>query len=470
MAGTTRRGFLEIAGAAALGGLASACGLPATRIARDRPDGLVLPGDPDYAQARASYNARFALSPAAIAFCRTSADVRGALQRARELGHEVRARCGRHSYEAFSLVDGGLVVDVSPMREIRVDRGRGTARVGAGWTLGDLYAELWRHGVTIPAGTCPGVGICGLTLGGGIGFLTRELGLTCDALESTELVTAEGEVIRADRGTHADLFWALRGGGGGNFGIVTAFDFRVRPVAEVSVFRISWPWPAVEEVIDAWQRWAPVADERLTSSLEVGTARSRSLAALGQFTGAEGEAASLLTPLTRVGAKPVVTLRRVPFDEAVRGFAGPHAEPRSFKNTGSYVYDPLPPRAIAILADALTRSPGAANGLEFLALGGAAARVAPDATAYVHRKAAYLLQYQASWKRREELQENVRWANALRSALLPYTAGTYVNFVDTDIVDWPVAYYGENLARLARIRAKYDPRGVFRFPHAIPAA
>jgi len=458
-----------MAGAAALGGVAARA-LPETLLAPARPGGLVLPGDPGYDDARTNFNTRFRVFPASIQFCGTTDEVRGALARARRLGQEIRARCGRHSYAGFSLVDGGAIIDVSPMREIRVDAKRGVATIGAGAKLAHVYESLWRHSVTIPAGTCPSVGIAGLALGGGIGYLTRSLGLTCDWLEGVEIVTADGDVVHASAKENADLFWALRGGGGGNFGIVTAFRFRVHPMADVSIFRIEWRWRDAAEAIDAWQRWTAEVDERLTPSFEAQGARGESLAAVGQFTGPHAELAALLAPLLRVGTNPSLMSRRVPFIEAVRYFAGRPLKGTAFKRTGAYVYGRLPPEGLAVLVERLSRAPGEANNVELLALGGASARVAADATAYVHRKAAYLIQYRATWNRPEGEAANVEWADATRAALLPYTVGNYVNFPDTAIADWARACYGANLARLAAVKAKYDARNVFRFPHAIPTA
>jgi FAD/FMN-containing dehydrogenase len=466
MAATTRRQFL-LAGAVALGGVATLA-LPEALLTPARPVGLVLPGDPGYDAARTNFNTRFRVSPASIQFCDTVDDVRGALRRAREAGQQIRARSGRHSYAGFSLVEGGAIIDVSPMREIRVDAKKGAATIGAGARLAQVYESLWRQGVTIPAGTFPSVGIAGLTLGGGVGFLTRSLGLTCDWLEGVEMVTADGNVVHADASENADLFWALRGGGGGNFGIVTAFRFRVQPVGEVSIFKIDWKWRDAPRVIDAWQRWTARVDERLTSSLEAQRVGEEHLVVEGQFTGSHEELGALLAPLLRVGTSPQLMSRRVPFIEAVRYFVGSPLKGTAFKRTGAYVYQDLPAEAIAALVERLERGPGLANNIELLALGGAAARVAPDATAYGHRKAAYLIQCRATWNRPEDEAANTEWADATRATLVPYTVGTYVNFPDPAIADWPEAYYGANLARLVAVKAKYDPRNVFRFPHAIP--
>ena len=258
---------------------------------------VIWPQDPDYDEARQSFNARFSRFPAAIVVCDNTDDVRNAVRWARQEGMPLRARSGGHSYEAFSVVDDGLVIDVGGLTEVDVDVARGEAVVGAGVRLLDCYRRLWDHGVTIPGGTCPGVGIAGLTLGGGIGFLSRQYGLTCDNLLAVELVDADGRVLRASESEHADLFWALRGGGGGNFGIATAFTFRVHPIGDVVVCTVTWPWDDAAEVLDAWQRWAPGVDERLSVALAVAHPSAGTISATGLFTGSAVELPSLLEPL-----------------------------------------------------------------------------------------------------------------------------------------------------------------------------
>src|SRR5919112_3359672 len=187
---------------------------------------IIWPQDPTYEEARQSFNARFSRFPAAVVVCDNTEDVENAVRWAGQEGIPVRARSGGHSYEAYSVVDGGLVIDVGGLTDVDVDMSRGEAVIGTGVRLLDCYRRLWEHRVTIPAGTCPGIGIAGLTLGGGIGFLSRQYGLTCDNLVTVEVVDADGGTLRASEEQHPDLFWALRGGGGGNFGIATSFTFR----------------------------------------------------------------------------------------------------------------------------------------------------------------------------------------------------------------------------------------------------
>ena len=424
--------------------------------------------DADYSEARLTFNTRLSRFPVAIVVCGNTTDVQNAVRWARQEDVPLRARSGGHSYEAWSTVDGGLVVDVSGLDAVVVDAQRREARVGAGTRLLDLYRRLWDHGLTLSAGTCPGVGIAGLTLGGGFGFLSREDGLTCDNLLAVDLVDADGALLHASAQEHPDLFWALRGGGGGNFGIATTFTFRLRAIGEVALFSVTWPWDDVAEVLEVWQRWAPFGDERLVPELHVPDPRVGTITSVGQFNGPVAELQRLLRPLLRAGTPSSPQVWSVPFLTAVDYFAGPEVAHSTFKNTGAFAYEPLSAEAIATFVAHMRASPAAGNMVGLYPFGGAIAAVDPAATAFVHRHALFNLQYQAYWDDPADEQTNLTWIRDLRSAMLPYTTGTYVNFVDADLADWATAYYGSNLARLIALKAAYDPDDVFQSPQSIP--
>src|SRR5215469_14169901 len=237
---------------------------------------VVVPGSPGYDAVRKPAMARFHnVRPAAIVRCRTPADASAAIGFARRAGLAVSIRSGGHSVAGRSATEG-MVIDVSPMTRISVS-GR-IATVGAGARLGDLYEALYEHGVTIPAGCGPAVGIAGLALGGGIGILGRSYGLTCDRLLGAELALADGRVIECDTGHHGDLFWALRGAGGGNFGVVTSLIFDTVPAPQTTVFHLVWPFAHAAALAGNWQEWAPYAPEDLDATLRLvaGTDSDRS--------------------------------------------------------------------------------------------------------------------------------------------------------------------------------------------------
>jgi FAD/FMN-containing dehydrogenase len=213
------------------------------------PGGLVLPGDSGYALASQSYNPRFdGHRPAAVARCTSVADVQRCVEVARDAGMPIAARSGGHSYAGYSTPDNGLVLDLRGMATVEVDGG--TAVVGAGARLMEVYAALAGAGRALPAGSCPTVGVAGLTLGGGIGVTARKYGLTCDKLTAVQIVTADGEQRTVDGG---DLLWALKGGGGGNFGVVTSFTFATEPAPDITVFALEYPAGSTADVVGAWQ-------------------------------------------------------------------------------------------------------------------------------------------------------------------------------------------------------------------------
>jgi FAD/FMN-containing dehydrogenase len=307
-----------------------------------------------------------------------------------------------------------------------------------------------------------------LTLGGGIGFLSRQYGLTCDNLVAIELVDADGRALRASKSEHPDLFWALRGGGGGNFGIATAFTFRVHPIGEVVTCTVTWPWDDVAEVLDAWQRWAPFVDDRLCVALAAAHPSAGAISATGLFTGSATELPPLLEPLFQAGTPGTPVIQSLPYFTAVEQFAGPPITSVRFKNASSLAHDPLPSEAIATLVGHLRAAPFASNLVGFFPLRGAIARVDPAATAFPHRRALFDLQYQAYWWDDAAQPASLSWVSDLRAAMAPYTSGAYVNYIDTDLPNWESAYYGTNLPRLQRVKTNYDPDDVFNGPQSIP--
>lgn len=447
-----------------------------THTTRTRLTGrIVFPDDPTYIAARMEFNRRFNKFPRVIVFCRRTQDVINAVKWARERGVRLRARSGRHSYEGFSSVNGGIIIDVSEMNKIKVDRKKKVAIVQTGNPLARVYQKLWDKRVALPAGTAPDVGVAGLTLGGGIGLLSRKYGLTCDNLKQVKMVVASGrygaKTIVANRKKHSDLLWASRGGGGGNFGIATAYTFRVRPISTVSIYSVSWKWRDLEKVLPVWQRWAPSVTNRLTSTIEVAAKQAGTIVSTGQLLGSAEELRRLIRPLLRAGTPVKVMVKTVPFIEATQFFAESdlNLEPK-FKIAGAYGFKPLPREGVRIIRDFLSKAPNKHASVWSQSLGGAGSavsRVSPTATAYPHRKAEIIYELSARWRNSGE-RRNTQWVEGFRSALRPFVKGDYVNFPDLRIKNWPKAYYGANFGRLKQVKRKYDPHNVFRFAQSIP--
>jgi enamine deaminase RidA (YjgF/YER057c/UK114 family) len=347
---------------------------------------VVLPGSPGYEPARKPAIARFHdTRPQAVVLCETPEDVSETILFARRFGLRVAPRSGGHCFAGRSST-GGIVVDVSPMRSVSVSDGGAT--VGAEARLGDVYDALDEHGLTIPAGCEPDVGISGLTLGGGLGILGRKHGLTSDGLLSAQVVLADGSVVWCDKHREADLFWALRGAGGGNFCVVTSFVFQTVPAPEATAFRLIWPFVRASEVIAAWQRWSPAGPDGLAASLLLTApgdpGAPPQVNVFGAMLGTESETEGLLDELVvRTGTDPAsATLKHGPYREIKRYLAehGPGDDrPDGHQYSKSEFFRrPLPKQAVEALVEnfaeghvAAQTEPVLANVRAALAAGGA---------------------------------------------------------------------------------------------------
>jgi FAD/FMN-containing dehydrogenase len=402
---------------------------------------------------RGVYNLRYAgVRPDAVVQPLDAHDVQAVLRWADR--HDVRlaARSGGHSYAGYSTLDEGVVVDLRRLRGISVHRGASRASVGAGAHAIEVVDALARHGGAVPLGSCPTVGLGGLALGGGYGLAARAWGLTADDVVAITVVTPDGKRRRVDAHHHADLFWALRGGGGGNFGIATRFELRVHHAPRAAFFRGSLPGAA--DAIAAWQAWAPETDPRLTALLQLGS--DGGVNVLGQHLGSEAELSRLLGPLRRAGAS--LTTGTSAYGPLQVRWANGRTSPRTgFSAKSHYVPHALPAHARERLVAELARS---RCSLLLDAYGGALNRPRARATAFVHRDARYSIQYLTYAGDRAGLRR-------LHRIVAPYAHGAYQNYMDPDLGGWRRAYYGRNLERLEAVRERYDPDRRFRFPRSI---
>ena len=462
--------------------------------------GSVGYGSALFDMARLGWNSRFdAVLPQAIVRCATARDVAETIAFARDHGIELAVRSGGHCFAGHSA-GRGVVVDVSPMRSVRVEGG--VAAIGAGARLGHVYECLDELGCTIPGGTCPSVGVAGLTLGGGLGILGRRYGVTSDRLIAAQVVLASGDIVACDERRHPDLFWALRGAGTGNFGIVTSLSFRTVLVpADTWSMHARWPAAAAAAVIDAWQHWAPAVHDEVAASLKVtasaaghpgGTpAATADLYVTGSGTATGAAITGEL--ISRAGTPPVsVTQQRGPFAAARRFWANlgtdanqatasqpvrsPVAGPqRPFVFCRSEFFNrPLPADAItrllAVLAD--ETEPGVSYELDFMPWAGAYGQTSPDATAFVHRDGLFQLKHSAVAEPPVTVgAQNAarRWITRSWATTHPCGSGlVFPNFPDPDLDSPADRYYGANLSRLELIKQHYDPGNLFRHPQSIP--
>ncbi|WP_234431213.1 FAD-binding oxidoreductase [Streptomyces sp. NRRL F-5053] len=464
-------------------------------------DGLLLrPGEKEYTAARKLFNPRFdAVRPAAVAYCAGPGDVAECLAFARRHGTPVAIRSGGHSYAGWSSGRDRLVIDVQKMDDV-TGSGR-SATVGAGAKLIDVYAGLSGHKRTIPAGTCPTVGVSGLALGGGVGVVARAYGLTSDSVTAARVVTADGRLREVSEDADADLFWALRGAGGGNFGVVTSLEFRTHVAPSCQTFFLSWPWSRAAAVVREWQRWAPMAPEEIWAHLHLSApagGRPGSVRMGGLSLGARREVENHLDRLAgRVGAPASDhSLRRHSYLDAMKTMGGvsgwtlnqahqagtlPGRRKRGkvarecYAARSDFYTRSLPPDGIRALLARVERLAslrgGGAGTVALDALGGAVNRPRPDATAFVHRSARFLAQYLVSWPDGAPagtVTAHRDWLNTTHATMRPWASGfAYQNYADPALRDWRHAYYGPNAERLAKVKHAYDPDRLFSFPQAL---
>lgn len=460
---------------------------------------LVRPNSSQYPTAIQLFQTSFdSIRPAAVAYCASPKDVATCLSFVRKFNLPCTTRAGGHSYAGYSTTTG-LVLDVTRMNTISVNAGAGTATIGAGARLIDIYAELAQSGLILPGGSCPTVGIAGLTLGGGFGVLGRKFGLTSDNLLAAQIVLADGTLLTCDATHHSDLFWALRGGGGGNFGVVTSFTFRTHQVAALALFTLNWPWGNAIDVVDAWQKWAPPAPDELWSNCLLLSSYDTSAAPIarvnGVYVGDVTPLNSLLQQLIgRIGVAPSssyvsgASILDTMMDEA--GCYGktvaechlPSQNPQgqlqrdTYKARSDYYASAISRQGIGVLVNAIAQRQESSTlgkgGILLDACGGAINRVAADATAFVHRDQLFSAQYSANWNAGAPssiVAANNAWLASTWHALRPYASGTaYQNYIDPALADWQHAYYGANLSRLQQVKAIYDPTNLFHFQQSIP--
>jgi FAD/FMN-containing dehydrogenase len=477
----TRRSVLKRIGAAAactpalLAGrqaVAQQAPLPALPNLASSEALLLRPGEADFAAYQPAFNARTMLMAQLRALCKTAKAVGTMVDWCRSNNVPFAMRCGGHSYEGFSE-SSSVVIDTRPMSAIKVDAANKTVTVGAGASLGSIYTALAPHNLAFAAGSCPTVGVSGHTLGGGYGYLARPFGLTCDNLLGVDLVDPQGRQVHADAQHNADLFWACRGGGGGSFGVATAFRFQLRRLANVLVFRIDWTGldPAgATAILKDWQAWAPQAPSSIDATFLIRRHADGGidLRCSGQSIGSRAELARALTPLSR---SPQI--RPMSFFAAVNYFAGGKSGwtygSAPMKGKSDYVMTPLTDDGMAALMNRVSTNSNVYVICD--AYGGAIARVAAGATAFAHRGALFSVQYGSTWSDPNDTPQRLADMRDLYAAMRPYVSGAaYVNYCDLDLTDWQNAYWGPNLARLKQIKSAFDPGNVFRHAQSVPPA
>jgi FAD/FMN-containing dehydrogenase len=501
-----RRDFLRLGAgfgaAAAIGTFASA---PASGAARRRAvdwdtlrrhlaGDLVLPADADYDRARQAESSEFdAIRPQAVAFCESAADVSTVVRFAGDNTLHTVPRSGGHSFGGYSTTDG-VILDVSRMNQVQVNGG--TVTVGSGTQQIDALAALSPHGLLLAGGQCATVGVGGFLQGGGIGMLTRKVGLGADRMVSAKVVLADGRTVCASRTENADLFWALRGNGGGNYGVITSYELKPVPVASMVNYTVSWPAEVAKQVIEAWQPWSIGAPWDLGASLAVFTPDAATVppqvVAFGAWFGTQADLDRLLDALVaQAGAAPSarVVAQKAPRDAMMEWYGcaqltteqchrvgySPEAQmPRTnFYRTRNRMFGgPVPDADGLLSAFEADKRAGQFRMLYLESIGGQAGVPDRRATAYVHRNTQILCGYSIALTAPDFTAEDTaaceQWAAGGFAALDPHSLGeSYQNFIDPSLPDWRDAYYKENYSKLVAVKDRYDPHRFFRFDRAI---
>jgi FAD/FMN-containing dehydrogenase len=448
---------------------------------------VILP-DSDPERLPRPFNLRFDdVVPAAVVRCSSSEDVAETIAFVRRHGLELAVRNGGHCFGGRSTT-GGVLIDLSRMGSVSLSGE--VATVGGGALSGHVYEALQEHGRAVPAGTCPSVGMAGVTLGGGLGILGRRYGVTSDRLVAAQIVLADGRILDVDGRRHEDLFWALRGAGAGNFGVVTSLAFRTVPAPTMTNAHLTWPFTRAGAMIEAWQGWAPNGPDELAASLKVTASGGESAQFVDLYAAFQGSASDL-TDLVgelvdRVGADPTSSfVRSMSFPETRRFWANLGAdeeatgdiedeEPHVHLTAKSEFFArPLPAEATEALLATFRdgRTAGEERELDFMPWGGAYNRVRPDATAFVHRSERFQLKHSAvadPAASAASAEAAGAWARRSWASVHAWGSGrVFQNFVDLDLEDWAAAYYGDNRDRLTRIKLRYDPDGVFQSAQSI---
>lgn len=453
------------------------------QLAKNVSGTLSRPGSAGYDTVRLTENPRYdGARPLAVLSVASATDVATTIAFAKDHAIPIAVRSGGHSYPGWSAGNKRLVIDVRPLRRVAL-RGT-TAHLGAGASLVEVYAGLGATGRGIAGGSCPTVGIAGLTQGGGVGVLTRAHGLTCDAVTAMKVVTADGTVRTVDAHHDPDLFWALRGGGGGHLGVVTSFTMKTFAAPTISTLFLAWPFAQAQQVVPAWLASAPTADRRLWSTMKLLGGSSHTLGPVlflsATWVGDPNAFARAIQPLLKVVPTPTSDVSHVrSYLDTMLSYAGCSTIPVTRCNTGpggslqreafaatSHIVSSTRVDLATMLGQ-VDRAQGSGlleAGISIDALGGAVRDVGAGDTAFGHRSALATVQYTATYTGGSAARAT-SYVRGFRKAMTPsWGTGAYVNYADASIKSYRTAYFGANAPRLAQVRASYDPDGLFSQP------
>lgn len=432
---------------------------------------IVIPQDKDFEKFQTSYNKRTVKTPLVRVLCKNTDAVIKALDWAQQNNIPIASRCGGHSYEGFSQTQG-LVIDTRLMNSIDLSSDRETVTVGGGTSLGSIYLNIGEKQRAIAAGSCPTVGVSGHTLGGGYGLLSRPFGLACDNVLQFEMVTADRQLITASSRSNQDLNWALRGGGGGSFGVITRMQIKTHKVQSTLVFGYSWSLTQdkAHVFMKIWQNLAPQFSNNITSLLKVSKDKigNFNIRMIGQSVGDELELNKALKTFINIASPSKSYIRKLSFLDGFKNFGGGNTEYPSvyMKAKSDYLTQVMSDQGLNVF---LTQLPlGIA--VMFDCYGGAINNLKNTDTAFAHRESTLCsMQYYREWSHAADSEKNIAGMRKFYDQLRPFVSGySYVNYCDLDVKNYGKAYWGNNFEQLVQIKQKYDPRNVFSHAQSIP--
>jgi UDP-N-acetylenolpyruvoylglucosamine reductase len=444
-------------------------------LLKDTQSSVLLPGENfsgvSFAESTSAYNLSLRKKSEIVLLARDEEAIQRAISWADENEIKIRMRGGGHSYEGFSI-GSGLVINTSSLKQIKVNQEEETAYIEAGNKLIDVIKELDKYGFAIPTGTCPTVGISGLTLGGGVGMATRKWGLTCDNLVAVHIILADGTKVRASTHEYSDLFWACRGGGGGSLGVITAFEFKLRKQPEVYTFSIKWHARDMEDALEEWQSYLKDMPKEMSCVFKVtmngnGVLHAKSVGQVILENGIRSRRhiRKVLKPLRRVKPESF-KIDKKNYMESVRYFGGKEeGSPVRFKAKSHYMKRELEAFEKSTLRDCSKYIPsGSTVAILFDTLGGAVSEQDSQESAYAHRDALCSVQYYCQWYKDQDENKNKVMMREIYNQMEPiFGPHSYVNYCDLDLRNWGYRYFGSNLEKLIAIKRSYDPNSRFDY-------
>ena len=431
---------------------------------------VVTKESPNYEECCLSWNRAIEKHPLVIVYCQENQDVIQAIKWAKQYGVPFRIRSGTHHYEGYSTGDQLLVIDVSCMN--RIELNETTVKVQGGVRNRELYEAVCGAGYPFPGGGCPTVGVAGYTLGGGWGYSSRLFGLGCDQLIEAEVITAEGQLIVANANQHEDLFWALRGSGGGNFGVVTSLTYRLPEKIEMAtLINIDYEHVGFAKVVDValrYQRFFKNLDRRLNLKMAMynSETKGKGVKLTGLFYGSKEEAQDLLSLFQDATDFDFYYMTVL---QANREIQDSHPEFEMYRSGGRFIHRDYSADELLTMLDLIDeRAQGSLyTAITFYGLGGASADIEKDETAFYYRDASFILGFQSVWEDPKYRAINNEWVLERFNVLATYTRGSFINFPIVQPGDYEKNYYGDNLEALKAVKRKYDPEGIFHFEQAI---